>query len=282
MYCLYAGTQHLRHNFEPTVLQPGQTSTVQFMFFAREPVVYRELIEFEFNSLTREAVEIRAQGILFKVLFLLILSTYVNYETSIVQLDFICELLKHEFTRIVFICSFFAQLDVLNAKQKVVDFGALRVRRPREAHVTIANNSLAPLDFKLTLNAQSPVLQEALAKTTPTLPGAEIAAALAGPTGARFNEYGPVDDQHIYSQTFRQVAQLSPVGATVAILPDGEAEETRPRKREGACVLDASDAERAALTESWRTEEDRTLTRAEHTNPSIHRRGFKLILNIVK
>ena len=67
VYCLYAGTQQLRHNFEPTVLQPGQSSTVQFMFFAREQVAYRELVEFEFNSLTRAAVEIRAQGILFKV-----------------------------------------------------------------------------------------------------------------------------------------------------------------------------------------------------------------------
>ena len=78
---------------------------------------------------------------------------------------------------------FAVQLDVQSVKQKVVDFGALRVGDREKRIVTIANNSLAPLDFKLTLNAQSPVLQEALAKTTPTLPGAEIAAALAGPTG---------------------------------------------------------------------------------------------------
>lgn len=76
------------------------------------------------------------------------------------------------------------QLDVLNAKQKVVDFGALRVGDRQKHTVSIVNNSLAPLDFKLTLNAQSPVLQEALAKTTPALPGAEAAAALAGPAGA--------------------------------------------------------------------------------------------------
>ena len=79
---------------------------------------------------------------------------------------------------------FVVKLDVQSVKQKVVDFGALRVGAREKRTVTIMNNSLAPLDFKLTLNAQSPVLQEALAKTTPTLPGAETAAALAGPTGA--------------------------------------------------------------------------------------------------
>ncbi len=66
---MYAGTPHLRHNFEPTVLQPGAVSTVQFTFFAREPVDYREIVEFELNSLTRQAVEIRAKGILFQVGF---------------------------------------------------------------------------------------------------------------------------------------------------------------------------------------------------------------------
>lgn len=122
---------------------------------------------------------------------------------------------------------------MLNAKQKVVDFGALRVGDREKHTITVANNSSAPLDFKLTLNAQSPVLQEALAKTTPTLPGAEIAAALAGPTGAGSTNTGLSTTNTSTVNVSPGGTNISPGGVTTAILPVvAKPKMTRPSNRE--------------------------------------------------
>lgn len=61
------------------------------------------------------------------------------------------------------------QIEVADARQKVVKYGALRVGSTLKKVVPIVNNSLAPVTFRLSLNPTSAALQESgVVKFMPT------------------------------------------------------------------------------------------------------------------
>ena len=65
--CLYASTNHLRHNFEAKVISAGQTVDVQFTFQPSESRKYHEVVGFEINGLSRQHVDFYGQGTELKV-----------------------------------------------------------------------------------------------------------------------------------------------------------------------------------------------------------------------
>ena len=69
LYCLYQSTPQLKHTFEPTVLQQRKSVTTQFTFFARKAGPFAEHVEFEINSLSRQKVDVLAEGVEMKVLY---------------------------------------------------------------------------------------------------------------------------------------------------------------------------------------------------------------------
>ena len=65
--CLYIPTDHLHHNFKPCVIPPGQSVDVLFTFYPREARVYKEVITFEINGLSRNSVTVMGTGTEMKV-----------------------------------------------------------------------------------------------------------------------------------------------------------------------------------------------------------------------
>ena len=65
--CLYSPTSHLNHNFKAQVLSPGEIATVLFEFYPRAAIKYTELVEFEVNGLSKNAIEFTGLGSEMKV-----------------------------------------------------------------------------------------------------------------------------------------------------------------------------------------------------------------------
>jgi len=68
--CLYVPTDHLHHDFKPHVIPPGQSVDVTFTFIPREARVYKEMVAFEINGLSRNSVQIMGTGTEMKVCIL--------------------------------------------------------------------------------------------------------------------------------------------------------------------------------------------------------------------
>ena len=69
----------------------------------------------------------------------------------------------------LYIKSLLPQVDVVEPQGKVVKLGALSIGQTVKKIVTIANNSAAPLTFKLSLMSTMPELQEAGVRLLPSL-----------------------------------------------------------------------------------------------------------------
>jgi hydrocephalus-inducing protein len=115
--CLYQQTQHLHHEFEASVIPPGESATVDFNFYPRDAIKYNEKVEFEVNGLSKQVVEILGAGTAMKV-------------------------------------------EVANPKQKITNFGALRIDQTVKKVVPIVNNSPAPISFYLAVTPSQQLLQQ--------------------------------------------------------------------------------------------------------------------------
>lgn len=65
--CLNESTNHLHHNFEAQVIPANHHVDITFTFYPREAKKYRDIVEFEINSLSRQTVEILGQGTEMKI-----------------------------------------------------------------------------------------------------------------------------------------------------------------------------------------------------------------------
>ncbi|XP_064641495.1 hydrocephalus-inducing protein-like isoform X2 [Lineus longissimus] len=115
--CLYQETQFLHHDFEASVIAPGESAAVNLSFFPREAKKYHEKVEFEINGLSKQVVEIMGSGTEMRV-------------------------------------------EVANPKQKITNFGALRIDHVVKKIVPIVNNSPAPISFHLAVTPSDPLLQQ--------------------------------------------------------------------------------------------------------------------------
>lgn len=64
---MYALTNHLHHNFDACVIQPGQSVDVTITFYPREAKKYNETMTFEINGLSRQSVQVMGTGTEMKV-----------------------------------------------------------------------------------------------------------------------------------------------------------------------------------------------------------------------
>ncbi|XP_069113582.1 hydrocephalus-inducing protein homolog isoform X2 [Argopecten irradians] len=65
--CLYTQTNHLHHNFEACVIQPGQSVDVTITFYPRQAIKYNETLTFEINGLSKHSIQVLGCGTEMKI-----------------------------------------------------------------------------------------------------------------------------------------------------------------------------------------------------------------------